>query len=255
MNSLKSLMLLQVLVYLYFKRLVYIPWTNIPATLHIYVPLYFYCSPHIDPTLLYMQVHRNNNLQLLITMLLPYMCDNKYAPQMLHICHKCKLIHVQISYNYVSIYASWTQCNGQCYQEHWYTYNSHYWHMPFNKCACHIVNICSTILPLYYTYRPNITLHNIHMWIHTYIDWHVCIHTSIYRNTNLDEYAYRSACTSQSGSCPKSVLARAAHPFLRALLLGDPNNECVEKCLPKCHQWIAFSRLSYWLNELCPWNT
>ena len=43
----------------------------------------------------------------------------------------------------------WTHCNQQCEQEHWYTYLSHYWHMPQNKYASH----CITTL----AYRPHIT--------------------------------------------------------------------------------------------------
>ena len=49
-----------------------------PATLHIYIPLYIYCSLHIDPILLYTEV--DNKLQLLFIML-PH-ANNKYMPQM-----------------------------------------------------------------------------------------------------------------------------------------------------------------------------
>ena len=43
-------------------------------------------------------------------------------------------------------YLTWTCCNQWCDQEHWYTYVSHYWHMPLNKLACDIVLIWSTAL-------------------------------------------------------------------------------------------------------------
>ena len=32
------------------------PWTNRPATLHIYVPLHFFCSLHIDPILMHASI-------------------------------------------------------------------------------------------------------------------------------------------------------------------------------------------------------
>ena len=38
----------------------------------------------------------------------------------------------------------WTDYNQQCDKEHWHTYISHYWHIPLNKCACHITHICPT---------------------------------------------------------------------------------------------------------------
>ena len=44
-NLLQSIMWPEVLVYINFILLAYTPWTNIPTTLHIYVLLYFYCSP------------------------------------------------------------------------------------------------------------------------------------------------------------------------------------------------------------------
>ena len=34
---------------------------------------------------------------------------------------------------------------------------SHYWHMPLNKYACHIVHVCPTVVLLYSTYRLQIT--------------------------------------------------------------------------------------------------
>ena len=92
------------------------PWTNVPVTLHIYVPLHFYCSPHIDPTLytyvplyfycsqytdptlLNIQVKR---LQLLFTMLYPYMyqqqiclSNSKCANHILCRYKKTKSIHI-----------------------------------------------------------------------------------------------------------------------------------------------------------------
>ena len=75
-------------------------------------------------------------------------------------CHIWQLVHVYIWDNYVSVYmlqcSRWTHCNQQCDQEHWYTYNSYYWHMPLNKCASHITHMsyCNTALS---AYRLNFT--------------------------------------------------------------------------------------------------
>ena len=77
------------------------PWTNMPATLHIFVSMQFYCS-HMDPRLLNIDVQRNK-LELLITMLLPYMCQQQMCPQMPYICHMWKLFHMQRGNNFVSI--------------------------------------------------------------------------------------------------------------------------------------------------------
>ena len=55
------------------------------------------------------------------------------------------------------IYLIWTPWNEQCDQEHWYTCIPHYCHMPLNKCASNITNICPVALLLLSTYRPHIT--------------------------------------------------------------------------------------------------
>ena len=41
--------------------------------------------------------------------------------------------------------------------KHWYTYISHYWHMPTSKYACHTAHICPIALHPSSTYRHNIT--------------------------------------------------------------------------------------------------
>ena len=66
-----------------------------------------------------------------------------------------KFLHMFISMyvsRYVRVYAIvfpciWTQCNQQHDQEHWYTYISHYWHMPLNKYVCHTAHVCPMTYP------------------------------------------------------------------------------------------------------------
>ena len=48
MTSMHSTMWPWDLVYIHFTFIGICPWKNMPATLHIYVPLYYYCSLHID---------------------------------------------------------------------------------------------------------------------------------------------------------------------------------------------------------------
>ena len=74
--------------------------------------------------------------------------SNKYASQMLHICHTCKLVHVQIWDNCASTCLIWTHCNQLCEQKHWHAYISHYWHMPPKKYACHTAYVSPTALLL-----------------------------------------------------------------------------------------------------------
>ena len=75
---------------------------------------------------------KNNKLQLLFTMLLPYIYQQKYAPQMPHmlisscagIRHLCQYVHIISSHH-----------NHECHHKHLYKYISHYWHMPLEKYA------------------------------------------------------------------------------------------------------------------------
>ena len=94
---------------------------------------------------------------------LQYFCHicaiNKYAPQIPHVYHICQLVHVQISDNFVNIYLISTDHNQKCHHKHWYTYISHYWHMPLNKYTCHIWYMDPTALTPYTTCRP--------IWLHT----------------------------------------------------------------------------------------
>ena len=80
---------------------------NIPPTSHTYVPLHHHCGLHIDAMLLYMQVQKMTICNRYSTHILPNIWQKTYAPQMPHIHHICKFIHVQISANYVSLYATY----------------------------------------------------------------------------------------------------------------------------------------------------
>ena len=55
MNILQSTMSPQTLVYINFILLAYAPE---PTTMHIYVPLHYYCSLHAHPTLLHIEVKK-----------------------------------------------------------------------------------------------------------------------------------------------------------------------------------------------------
>ena len=79
--------------------------------------------------------------------------SNKYAPQMSYICHKCQLHHGQIWNSYVHICTSYELIA----RKSMYTCIPHYWHMPLNKYAYHITDVCPTALLLLSPYRPHIT--------------------------------------------------------------------------------------------------
>ena len=83
------------------------PSLTMPPTSHMHVPLNYYCGVHIELILPDIQVQKTNKLQLVINMLLSFMCRNKYAPQMPNIYHICQLVHVQVSDNNISKYASY----------------------------------------------------------------------------------------------------------------------------------------------------
>ena len=99
-NSLQSTMSPGTLVYI--SHYWHMPLTNRPSTLHIHVSLHCYCSLQIESTEEYTQLKSTRKCRF-ITMLLPYMCQEKYASKMSHICHICQLVHVQIQDNCVNI--------------------------------------------------------------------------------------------------------------------------------------------------------
>ena len=57
----------------------------------------------------------------------------------------------------VNLYATWTHCSQQCDREHQHTYISHYWHMPLNIYACHMVHVCPIALLLLSKHRLHMT--------------------------------------------------------------------------------------------------
>ena len=69
-------------------------------------------------------------------------------------CHTYNF-HLHILHNYVSInqykYFIRSPCNQQCDKVHWYTYLSHYLHMPLKKYTCDIGHTCPTVPLLWFT--------------------------------------------------------------------------------------------------------
>ena len=115
------------------------PWRTMSATSHLYVPLHLYCSVLADPTLLHIQLKTATNCNFHLP------CYDYVPIDMLIKYHTCQVLHVHIWYNYAHIYTLYElDANNNMDQEHWYTYISHYWHMPWNKYACHTAHICPT---------------------------------------------------------------------------------------------------------------
>ena len=80
-------------------------WTNMPVTLHMYIPLYLLCNLHVEHTLLHIEVKKawQTLIYHAITIYLPVI----NRPPKCHRYATCQFfIHVQISDNYVSIYTS-----------------------------------------------------------------------------------------------------------------------------------------------------
>ena len=94
--------------------------TNKPATLTIYILLYFYCSLLIDPTLLHTSV-KNKKMQHLLTKLLQNMCQTEICPSNV-ICMPYALImqcasigEVCATYELTGInYVTWRAVHRQC---------------------------------------------------------------------------------------------------------------------------------------------
>ena len=87
--------------YTYFQIIGIYPWINMPPTSYISVPLHYYCGPHIDLTLLDVQVQKS--------VMLKYHGFAIYVPttKMPLKCHICQIVHVQISGYYISVYTSY----------------------------------------------------------------------------------------------------------------------------------------------------
>ena len=81
------------------------PWTNMPATLHNYVPLHYYCILNIYATLLHTSIKKSINCYIY----LPYyyiIYASKYAPQMPQIWHAPKLCDIHLVEKYANIHAT-----------------------------------------------------------------------------------------------------------------------------------------------------
>ena len=83
------------------------PSTNMPASFSIYVPLNLYCSLHLDPTVLYTEVKKQQTTTLYLLCYCHICARNKYSTEMPHICHICQLLCVHIWEKYASIYTSY----------------------------------------------------------------------------------------------------------------------------------------------------
>ena len=130
-----------------------------PATSHMYVPLYFYCSLYIDPTVLH-----THQKQQQITIYI-YHTVAIYVPQTIMPvkCHiystyaKCFICtydnHVHI---YIYIYVPhMNSLNKKCDLEHWEAYISLLLTYDPEQYACYIAHICSTALLLVYNILLN----------------------------------------------------------------------------------------------------
>ena len=90
------------------------PWTNMPVTLHIYVPLHVYCSPHIEPALVHISQKQHQTANFLYHAICTIGANNRYASQIPYISHIWELLHMQIWGYYVIKCLIWTLCNQQC---------------------------------------------------------------------------------------------------------------------------------------------
>ena len=100
------------LVYIYFTLLTYDPEKNMPTTLQIYVPLYYYLSLHIDPTLLHTSI-KNQWTEHLFTILLKiYLPNATYKPHAK--ITLCASVREACQY----ICHIWTHWHSPCDQEH-----------------------------------------------------------------------------------------------------------------------------------------
>ena len=132
--------------------------TLLVYTLKEICPPYWTYMSHCTTTVLYTEnVHYvlKKKLQLLFTMLLPYMCQQKIHPSnatyMQHMkISPCEDMRQQCKYMYII----WVHCNQQCDQIHYYTYISHYWHMPL------ITKMPATACLLYSMYWCDTTAYN-----------------------------------------------------------------------------------------------
>ena len=77
-------------------------WTNIPATLYIYIPLHFNCPQHIHPTLLLISIKKSICCNIYTLYYCKICANNKNALQMPTVCHMPKLLNVHLWSMYAS---------------------------------------------------------------------------------------------------------------------------------------------------------
>ena len=132
-NSVQSTLWPKTLVYIH-SNYWHMPHEKmVSATLYIYVPLQFYFRLHTNHTL-NISIEQQTYLSCYI-----HICASSiYASQMPYMSiTSCGDIRQLCLY----IYLIWTHCNEHCDQEHGYTCNQYYRHMPLNKYVCHIAHM------------------------------------------------------------------------------------------------------------------
>ena len=108
--------------------------THIQIISCTYMGHHFCCWGHHCHYHHHVHESKNNKLQLLIMMLLPYMCQQQIYPSVPHKqIISCKNMEKPIQYINLIL----THCNQQCGHKYWYTYISYYCRIPLNKyCIC-----------------------------------------------------------------------------------------------------------------------
>ena len=110
------------------------PGTNMPTTLHIFVPLHYYCTLHTDCTYKF----KKKNFQLL-TMFLPNMCQEEAFPwNATYMPHMKNSSYADTRQLYQYIYLIWVQWNQKWDQS---------WHTSMESHACVIHATCQLHVP------------------------------------------------------------------------------------------------------------
>ena len=145
MKSMQPTMWLGTMVYILFISLAY-------ASEQICLQHCTYMS-HLTTTVVYIQNShfctyqlKNSKLQLLMNLLLLYMCQQQKCPSnatYMPSIPAASCAHTKQLCQYVNF--KWTQCNQKCDYQHWYIYISHYRFMPQKQiCLPH----CTYYIPL-----------------------------------------------------------------------------------------------------------
>ena len=137
----------------------------------------------------------------------------------------------------------WTHCNQQYHPKHLYTYLSHYWHIPLNKYACHITQVCATVVITMCTCRSHIAAHmskmnkfQLYLPCYNYVcaikniplKWHICklFHVQIWDNYISIYISYKlneiNNITTNTGMHPFHLLTYTAANMLATLCMYVP---------------------------------